>query len=116
MSGQGIPPEILAAMSGQGGPGPGTPPGALPAGLPPEGVSAGGEAAAQSDVAAAGEAAWQRVQALQGARPEADDLKALLIYVLTEGPGAPDAPDITAYLQDKGIQVPGSNQNGGDDE
>lgn len=72
-----------------------------------EDPTAGAEAAAQSQVAQKGLEAWKRVQTLGGARPEMDDLKALLMYVLTEGMAAPQAAEIAAYLKDKGVNIPG---------
>jgi len=105
MSGPGLPPEVIAAMTG---------PDAGAGALPPELPSAGGEAVAQSAVAKNGLAAFERVQALGGGRPEADDLKAILMYVLTEGTGAPSASDMIALLQKYGVSIPGVSDENAD--
>ena len=86
---------------------------ASPSGL--DDPTAGAEAVAQNQVAKDGLAALERVQALNGARPEASDLKALLQYVLAEGLGAPQAQEMVAILQQYGVQVPGANQNQGEE-
>ena len=84
--------------------------------LLPEAPSAGGEAVAHSETASSGLEAFRRVQALNGARPEASDLKAMLMYVLTEGMGAPSAADMVAVLEKFGVKIPGvSDENAGFD-
>jgi hypothetical protein len=106
MSGTGIPPELAAMMAGAGGSGAG--PGAGPMPGMELGPTAGGEAVAQSAVAKDGLAAWKQVQSMPpGERPEYDLVKALMLYVLTEGPSAPEASAIMAWLADKGFNIPG---------
>lgn len=117
MSGAGIPPGLEAMLAGGGSPlgqGPMAP--ALPPGAPGTGMenptTAGGEAVAQSDVAKAGLEAWQRCQGQP--RCSGDDLKAMIMYVLTEGQDAPEAQAMSQYLQQHGVNLPGVGpQNGG---
>src|ERR1043166_8992997 len=97
----GLPPEMAAMMG--------------PAAAGPEAMdaqTAGAEAVAQSDIAKNGLAAWKRCQALNGARCSGDDLKAMIMYVLTEGPSAPEAAAMSAYLQDHGVNLPGVGTGG----
>lgn len=107
MSDPGLPPEIAAAMD-QGGA-----PGAMPSTL--ESPTGGEEALAQSQIAKDGIAAWERCQGLNGQRCSGDDAKAMILYVLTEGPEAPEAADMSKYLQKIGVKLPGVGATGGDD-
>jgi hypothetical protein len=75
---------------------------------PELGPTAGGEAVAQSAVAKDGMAAWKMLQEMpEGQRPEYDLIKAVMLYVLTEGPSAPEASAMMAWLADKGFNIPG---------